>query len=355
MRSFYINSVSTITAQPEDFLTSEEVLELQGNILRASARNYKQLIKAMMLRRMSKAVKMGIFSAVQALSRSGIENPDAILVGTGQGCMQDTEKFMQQIEESEEQLLTPTSFIQSTHNTVSGQIALFLKCTGYNMTYTQNSVSFESCLLDAQMQFEIDPEIQNLIVGAVDETSEKFTGFQKLDGQIKEEEVSNTDLLDANTSGTIISESSAFFSISRDKSSGSLAVCSAVKILNDFQPSEIEEKVIQFLQENELTSENLDAIVLGNNGDKSFDVYYHNLQQGLLRNVPQLAYKSLTGDNNSISAIGFALGISILQHQEIPKKFRLNSKSASTFNRILVYNQYLGRNHGFILLESLEI
>ena len=355
MRSFYINSVSTITTQPEDFLTSEDVLELQGNILRSSARNYKELIKPIMLRRMSKAVKMGIFNAVQALSRSGIESPDAILVGTGQGCMQDTEKFMQQIEQSEEQLLTPTSFIQSTHNTVSGQIALFLKCTGYNMTYTQNSVSFESCLLDAQMQFEIDPEIQNLIVGAVDETSEKFTGFQKLDGQIKEEEVLNTDLLDANTSGTIISESSAFFSISKVKSLASLATCSAVKILNDFQPSEIEEKVIDFLKENELTSEDIDAIVLGNNGDNRFDVYYHNLQQGLLRNVPQLAYKSQTGDNNSISAIGFALGISILQHQIIPKKFRLNPKSVSTFNRILVYNQYLGRNHGFILLESLEI
>ncbi|WP_405198661.1 beta-ketoacyl synthase chain length factor [Christiangramia sp. LLG6405-1] len=355
MRSFYINSISTITTQPEDFLTSEEVLEVQGNILKASARNYKELIKPMMLRRMSKAVKMGIFSAVQVLSRSGIESPDAILVGTGQGCMQDTEKFMQQIEESEEQLLTPTSFIQSTHNTVSGQIALFLKCTGYNMTYTQNSVSFESCLLDAQMQFELDPEIQNLIVGAVDETSEKFTGFQKLDGQIKEEEITITQLLESNTPGTIISESSAFFGISKDKNSGSLAVCSAVKILNDLQPDEIEEKVIDFLYENKLIPKQIDAIILGKNGDNRFDTYYQNLQQGLFINVPQFGYKSLTGDNNSISAIGCALGVSVLQHQEIPKKFRLNSKSAPTINRILVYNQYLGRNHGFILLESLEI
>ncbi|TQI70740.1 3-oxoacyl-(acyl-carrier-protein) synthase [Gramella sp. Hel_I_59] len=355
MRSFYINSVSTITAQPEDFLTSDEVLEPQGNILKTSVRNYKELIKPMMLRRMSKAVKMGIFSAVQALSRSGIKSPDAILVGTGQGCMQDTEKFMQQIEESEEQLLTPSSFIQSTHNTVSGQIALFLKCTGYNMTYTQNSISFESCLLDAQMQFELDPEIQKVIVGAVDETSEKFTGFQKLDGQIKEEEITITQLLESNTPGTIISESSAFFSISREKSSGSLAICNAVKILNDLQTDEIEEKVIDFLQENELTFEQIDAIVLGNNGDNRFDTYYQNLQRGLFSNVPQLGYKSLTGDNNSISAIGCALGVSILQHQQIPKKFRLNSKSTSTFNRILVYNQYLGRSHGFILLESLEI
>ena len=67
--------------------------------------------------------------------------------------------------------------------------------------------------------------------------------------------------------------------------------------------------------------------VLGNNGDIRFDTYYQKLQQGIFSNVPQLGYKSLTGDNNSISAIGCALGVSILQHQLIPKKFNLNSKS----------------------------
>lgn len=351
MSSMYINGMSIISAKPDDFLTSEEILEIQGNILSAGVRPYRELIKPMLLRRMSKAVKMGIYTAVQSLSRSGVECPDAILVGTGQGCMQDTEKFMQQIEESKEQLLTPTSFIQSTHNTVSGQIALFLKCTGYNMTYTQNSVSFESCLLDAQMQFELDEDIQNILIGAVDETSEKFTGFQKLDGQIKAEKILNTELFASSSPGSVISESAAFFSFSREKTPRSLANCVGSKIINELQSSEIEEKVVEFLSEYDFKPEQMDAVVLGNNGDHRFDDYYQILQQGIFSNIPQLTYKSLTGENNSISAIGCALAVSVLQHQKIPKKFRANSKSASKFRRILVYNQYLGKNHGFILLS----
>ena len=53
-------------------------------------------------------------------------------------------------------ILTPTSFIQSTHNTVGGQIALGLECKGYNFTYVHASISFESALLDAQLQLAMD-------------------------------------------------------------------------------------------------------------------------------------------------------------------------------------------------------
>jgi len=355
MSSFYINSMYAITAQRSDFLTSEESIELQGNVLKAIDEEYKSVIRPMTLRRMSKAVKMSLFSAIQALKKAGLEKPDSILVGTGQGCMQDTEKFMQHMSESEAQLLSPTSFIQSTHNTVSGQIALYLKCMGQNMTYTQNSVSFESCLLDAQLQFELDKETDHILVGAVDETSPEFTYFQKLDGQIKSNLIKNTALLDSQTAGTLISESCAFFSISRERTSTSIAVCKAVRILNFARLDEVEESILQFLGDHDLDPSRIDAVILGNNGDSKYDQYYQGLQEGIFNNSSQLSFKNFTGDNNSISAIGFALGVSILQHQRIPGKFQLNKKIPGNLQRILIYNQYLGRNHGFILLESLEI
>ena len=52
--------------------------------------------------------------------------PDAIITGTGLGCLEDTEKFLTAMVTNKEEFLTPTSFIQSTHNTVSAQIALLL-------------------------------------------------------------------------------------------------------------------------------------------------------------------------------------------------------------------------------------
>ena len=72
-----------------------------------------------------------------------------LLPDTGLGCLEDTEKFLSSIYTNEEKLLNPTPFIQSTHNTVAGAIALAIKCHGYNATYTHRGFSFESALEDA--------------------------------------------------------------------------------------------------------------------------------------------------------------------------------------------------------------
>ena len=45
--------------------------------------------------------------------------------------------------------------MQSTHNTISSQIALHLKCNKYNSTYTQQGISFESGLFDTYLQFKL--------------------------------------------------------------------------------------------------------------------------------------------------------------------------------------------------------
>jgi hypothetical protein len=42
---------------------------------------------------MSKTVKMSSVASQYALKEARIENPDAIIVGTGMGCSQDSEKF----------------------------------------------------------------------------------------------------------------------------------------------------------------------------------------------------------------------------------------------------------------------
>ena len=101
---------------------------------------------------MSRIVKMGVFAALSCLRNAEVEIPDAIIAGTGLGCLEDTEKFLGSMYTSEEKLLNPTPFIQSTHNTVAGAIALAIKCHGYNATYTHRGFSFESALIDALMQ-----------------------------------------------------------------------------------------------------------------------------------------------------------------------------------------------------------
>lgn len=120
-------------------------------------------------RRMSKVIKTAVSTAVECVQ--GVENIDsldAIITATGWGCLTDSERFLRNVINDKEQLLNPTPFIQSTFNTIGGQIALLRHNHCYNVTYVNRSHSFEDALLDAMMRIA-DGESTNILLGAFDE------------------------------------------------------------------------------------------------------------------------------------------------------------------------------------------
>ena len=122
-------------------------------------------------RRMSKVIKNAVSTAVECVG--GVENIDsldAIVTATGWGCLTDSERFLRNVINDKEQLLNPTPFIQSTFNTIGGQIALLRHNHCYNVTYVNRSHSFEDALLDAMMRIA-DGESKNILLGAFDETT----------------------------------------------------------------------------------------------------------------------------------------------------------------------------------------
>lgn len=128
----------------------------------------KELIpNAAVRRRMSEIVKMGVSVGMECVNKVGSEKIDAIITATGLGCLADSEKFLKIILDNSEDLLNPTPFIQSTFNTVGGQIALLCENNSYNMTYTHRGSSLESALLDAILLLE-NNEATNVLVGAFD-------------------------------------------------------------------------------------------------------------------------------------------------------------------------------------------
>ncbi|APG59509.1 beta-ketoacyl synthase chain length factor [Christiangramia salexigens] len=352
MNRLYINGISSISPQPEDFLETGEIRVYSENIISAIEMDYKSLIRPMQLRRMSKAVKMGIYCTLKCMEDAGTHDLDAIIIGSGQGCQQDTEKFLESMLKNDELILSPTSFIQSTHNTVGGQIALHLQCYAYNMTYTQNSVSFESALNDALMQNMKLTEPNSILVGGVDEISKSFTGFLRLDGQIKQNDIENTGLFNSNSSGTIFSESAAFFALSNNSDSKTYAEILGVDIFNSAENYEVPDKIKAFLKTYDLETSDIDLILLGNNGDIRYNDYYRILQEHLFKATPQLGYKHLIGENNSASAYAVWLACKIFKKNNIPDVLKLNTLNYSKPKYILIYNQYLGKNHGLILLQK---
>lgn len=149
--------------------------------------DFKEFIPAAKLRRMSTILRRGGASAKMALNDAGIETPDAITVGTGLGCLEDTVKFMEKMDENKEQFLNPSPFIQSTHNAVSGQIALLLQCHGHNFTFVHGGHSFECALLDAQLFIEENPGSQ-VLCGGIDEINPSFYDRMKKRGRYWKDE-----------------------------------------------------------------------------------------------------------------------------------------------------------------------
>ena len=140
-------------------ITSEDQL--------AEIRDY---VKPLETRRMGKIMKSSLLSSLKALRQAGIEQPDAIITGTALGCLENSELLLRQMVEEGETMLKPTYFMQSTHNTISSNIAIRLGCHGYNITYTQDQASFDWAIRDAELLLK-SGKCKTVLVGCHDEST----------------------------------------------------------------------------------------------------------------------------------------------------------------------------------------
>ena len=332
-----------------DFLENAVVNETE-NVIYAQQPSYKELIPPAMIRRMAKGVKMGIYASTKAMNEAGMQNPEAIITGTGMGCVEDSEKFLKAIIDNKEEFLTPTSFIQSTHNTVGAQIALGLQCKSYNFTYVNGAISLESALIDAKMQIEMDG-VDSVLVGGVDETASHTLDLYKLRNIIKKSEDVPYSILNSNSKGIVFGEGAAFFALESDVKESSYAKLTDVSVKNVMKPDDVEGFIYDFLAANNISIDNIDAVALGNNGDVDFDSYY-DVSTSILKNTPQVYYKHLSAEYNTASGFGLWLAATIIKKQSIPSVVKMNALDKTNYETVLLYNQYQGRDHSLILLQK---
>ena len=140
-----------------------------------------QYVKPLEARRMGKLMKSSLLSSLKALEAAGIEKPDAIITATAYGCLENSERLLEQMEEEGEVMLKPTYFMQSTHNTISGNLAIRLSCHGYNVTYTQGRRSLDWALRDAELLLR-SGQCKTVLVGCHDESTERFSELMKRAG-----------------------------------------------------------------------------------------------------------------------------------------------------------------------------
>ena len=333
----FIKSAQAITAQ-NTFDTDEFLLNIekpQEGYFSVINPNYKEYISAKQLRRMSKIIRMGVACSKKVLETAEIEQFDAIIIGTGLGCLSDTIKFLNNMNDNDEKLLNPTAFIQSTHNTVSGQIALLLNCKNYNFTFSQQSVSFETALLDAFIKLQ-DEENSNILLGGLDEiTSETFEYYQKLDC----------------TKNYIPGEGASFFALTNKKSDDNTAKILGLSNFNTVFDNELPSDLEKVFSDNSLSKTDIDIIISGENFNDINKEEYQKINN-LFDKSLIVNYKNIVGEYDTASAFAIWLASKIIEHQIVPNAILSNDYNDKQINNILIHNFSKEHNHSFILLTK---
>lgn len=351
----YIQGTGSIspqgTHQEERFL--KEVREFDGRLLRCEEPPYKEFIPGKEARRMSRIVKMGVSAAHMSLDRAGVKVPDSITTGTGLGCMEETEKFLCSMLDEEEQVLNPSPFIRSTHNSIGGQLAISLGCTGCNHTYVHRGLSTPSALLDGMMLLE-EGRSKTVLAGAFDEvTDNHFRIFDRL-GYWKKEKIRNLELLQSNTSGSIAGEGAHFFVLSGERNERTLAQLNGVDLFyapENFE--ELEERTRRFLAQHSFAPDGIDAVLYGYSGDPENDQVFEHLRKELFPNALSLSYKQLSGEYHTASGFALWAASRILHLKEVPPALRLDGKDEPTNPRsVLILDHFFNTDHASFLLSE---
>ena len=333
--NIYINSIKQISVQQplsEEWFDKPIIYDTQH--VRAVDADYRQYLAPNVTRRLGKILKRALLVSKKAMEESGISQPGAIITGTGLGCIENTEIFLYKLVREGEELLNPTHFMQSTHNTISSLVAIEAGCHAYNMTYAHKGISFECALQDAFIQLKSN-RVNSVLVGAHDEMTPAYFLMLSKSGYL------------GTPNQTFAGEIAAAMMLSTEKSETSMCKIEAVEkvygsgtetLLATFPPTDI------------------DYVMTGINGDEKNDGIYIENCARLFPNVPLLQYKNIFGESYTAPALGVYAAAVCLRKGRISDYMFIDKNGASAIagsqSRILCYNQFENKNHTFILLTT---
>ncbi|MBC8033787.1 MAG: beta-ketoacyl synthase chain length factor [Chitinophagaceae bacterium] len=342
----YIHDTTCIS--PQQTLGDIDIKHLKsadGNKMMALEPSY-QNIPTPVLRRMGKAVRMSVGAAMPLLQHF---KPDGLIIGTANGGMEDCIKFLNQIIVYEEGMLTPGNFVQSTPNAIASQISLLSANTAYNITHVHRGLAFENAILDAIMLLKEYPD-RGFLVGGVDEISSYNYNIDNLEGWYKKETVNNTSLYLTGSPGTIAGEGAAMFLV-KATSAGAIARLRGIAMLHTTDENQVLAGLEAFSNKYLLPGERIDLLLSGENGD-SRHLKFYEICEGFLGSKTAVGrFKHMSGEYPTASAFAVWLACTIIQKKSAPAQILKSPPTASAITNILIYNNFKGNQHSFILLS----
>ena len=339
-RVIYINGATALSIQdtlhgckPNDFVSYNQ------RFVQAIDPDFKEFIPPMIARRMSRIIKRAITVSQLALQEAGVTMPDAVIFGTGLGCMEDTEKFLNAVLDQEELFLQPAFFIQSTHNTIASQVALRLGCHGYNNTLVQRNISFESALLDACMLFE-EGKVHSVLTGGHDELTPSYFSLLNKAGYYSFNEKTGA--------GSFAGEGSISFVLGDTPHIESYAIIHGFEMVYAPQKeTSFGSIVFPFLHKHGVSPDQLCALFTAYTEDETGRNVYRDLFCAPFAAITHVPYKSYCGEFFTASAFGLWLAAHYLRSGFL---FESTQKPY-----ILLHNHSNNKSHSVMLLKSLNV
>jgi hypothetical protein len=339
----YVLSASCVSAQ--DFSGAAlpaQWRQPEGQRLPLADPVYEDHIDVKLIRRMGRLLKMSSVAALDAVRQLGTFKPDAIIAGTAWGCLQDTEAFLKKMTEQQEAFLTPTAFIQSTHNTVAAQVALMLQSHAYNNTIVHRGFSFEHALMDTDLLLGEDPHRQ-ILTGGVDELTDiSIHLLQRLGVYGREGNA---------TRGAAAGEGAAFFVLSGEAQNHHLAVLNGFRTVYEPKGADWQDSLDAFLLSMQTSAAEIDLVLTGIPMERPMGMLSNGYFEKAMPAAQVLSYKKYCGEYPTAAAFACWMATGILAAGAIPGDLPGAGKSVG---KVLICNQYLNRYFSFMLLSHAE-
>lgn len=344
---FYIHQASCISPQETFQQVNLDTLHNPVGKKMLSVEPGYENIPLGILRRMGRAVRIGVGAAIPIIKETTAT--DGIIIGTANGGMEDCFKFLNQIIQYEEGQLTPGNFVQSTTNAIAAQLGILNSNKSYNITHVHRGLSFENAVIDAAMQL-VENKNNSYLLGAVDEISAYNFNIEYLGNWYKDEEITASELYTSDTKGSIAGEGAAMFLVNNEKENA-IAKMQAIHMVHSEDEELVQHQLRHFIDTHLPAGEKIDLLLSGENGDNRILKYYTVAEHLMDEDVTIARFKHMTGEFTTASAIATWLAIHILQQQQMPAHMIKRAGHTSTYKNILICNNYRGVQHGFILIR----
>lgn len=312
MGKIYIQAAEQISIQnPLSEEWMEHPITYAEPFVKAVNPVFREYIAPNEARRMGSIMKRALVTSLKVLKETGIEHPDAIITGTSIGSLDHTEKFLDALTENGEESLSPTYFMQTTHNTVSSAISIYTGTHSYNTTYSHGGISFDLALKDAWMQINLGM-ISNALVGGHDEMVESYfellqkTGYVGVEGMVP------------------CGECAMSMMLNTQESSDNLCELAGVSVFRMRSLQNVRKHLELLLKAAHIQIEDIQTVMTGVNGNPENDRLYLPVLDEWFPQAQHLKYKHLFGENYTASALGLYAAAHLMKKQHIPVMLLVN-------------------------------